>query len=219
MLLRLAYAFCLASLISCMSKTSAGEKTSRVEELPFYDEATYTPKWIDTENIPADFHQVSAFALLNQNGEKVTEKDMGGKVTVVNFFFTVCPGICPKMMSNMDYVQQAFIDDSDLLIFSHSVTPTYDSVPVLKGYAADKGIVKSTWHLLTGERDVIYDLGRNQYFVEEDLGLEKDPNDFIHTENFVLVDQKRRIRGIYNGLNKSSVRQLIADARLLLESS
>lgn len=200
------------------SVKNRGEKTSRVDILPYFNEATYTPQWISEESLPADFHAIPPFSLLNQSGEAITEIDLDERVTVVNFFFTICPGICPKMMGNMNLVQQEFMDDDEVMILSHSVTPKYDSVPVLRSYAEDKGITKDEWFLLTGERDVIYDLGRNQYFVEEDLGLQKDPEEFIHTENFVLIDQKRRIRGIYNGLNKSSVRQLIADIKTLKNS-
>lgn len=194
---------------------SANEKESRVDILPYYEDASFTPKWYSEDNLPADFHQIPAFELFNQYGEIITEKCMNGKVTVVDFFFTTCPGICPKMTDRMKLVQEAFEGDSDAQILSYSVTPEYDSVSVLMNYASKMGIRSKQWHLLTGERSVIYDLGRNQYFIEEDLGLTKDPNDFIHTENFVLIDQFRRIRGIYNGLNKSSVNQLIADAKTL----
>jgi protein SCO1/2 len=98
---------------------------------------------------------------------------------------------------------------------SHSVTPEHDSIPVLKEYAEDKGIDSQKWHLVTGDRDQIYKLGRKDYFVEEDLGLEKDIDEFLHTENFVLIDKDKHIRGIYNGLNKTSVSQLIADIKTL----
>jgi protein SCO1 len=211
--------FCsLLAFISLISCTNKQEKTSRVEELPFYNDASFTPHWLSPSEVPNDFHRIPPFALLNQFGEQVTEKNLNEKVTVVDFFFTTCPGICPKMTSNMLIVQEAFMSNNDLQILSHSVTPEFDSVEVLRNYADVKGIEKEKWHLLTGERSVIYDLGRSQYFIEEDLGLEKDPEDFIHTENFVLIDQNRRVRGIYNGLNKSSVQQLIADAKMLLKS-
>jgi len=93
--------------------------------------------------------------------------------------------------------------------------PKYDSVAVLKKYADLRGVVDDKWHLVTGDRDHIYDLGRNSYFVEEDLGLEKDPDDFLHTENFVLIDKHKYIRGIYNGLNKAAIRQLLKDIKSL----
>ncbi|HCX25117.1 MAG: SCO family protein [Flammeovirgaceae bacterium] len=202
-----------ALLMSCNdSKTSS----SRVDELPYFDEATFTPKWSDSFEITSTFHQIPPFSLIDQSGDTITDQNLSGKVTVVNFFFTSCPGICPKMTDNMKLVQEAFEQENNLQIYSHSVTPDYDSVSVLKKYAERQGISSKKWHLLTGEQTMIYDLGRNQYFIEEDLGLDKDPEDFIHTENFVLIDQNKRIRGIYNGLNKSSVNQLIADAKTLL---
>ncbi len=203
-------------MITLGCSTNTRQRIGNVEELPYYSEATFTPEWFDAEErVPEDYHQIPSFSLVNQSGETLTEKDVEGKIYVTDFFFTSCPGICPKMTTNMQLVQEAFINDKNVLILSHSVTPEYDSVSVLKTYAELKGVVDGKWHLLTGDRNAIYDLGRNQYFVEEDLGLEKDSDDFIHTENFVLIDQERHIRGIYNGLNKTSVNQLIADIKTL----
>jgi protein SCO1/2 len=130
---------------------------------------------------------------------------------VTDFFFTSCAGICPKMTSNMKIVQEAFMNDAEVLLISHTVTPDKDSVSVLREYAQNKGVVSNKWHLVTGLQNEIYKLGRKDYFVEEDLGIDKDENDFLHTENFVLIDKNRHIRGIYNGLNKTSVNQLIKD--------
>ena len=206
--------FCV--VCSCSKKK---EKTSRVSELPYYSDATFTPGWYDEESkVPPNFHTISPFSLKDQNAVNVTERDMDGMITVVDFFFTTCPGICPKMTDNMSLVQEAFRDKEDVQIFSHTVTPEFDSVEILKEYAESRGIEDNRWRLLTGERKVIYELGRNQYFVEEDLGLEKGIDDFIHTENFILIDKERRIRGIYNGLNKTSVQQLIADIKALATS-
>ncbi len=199
--------------ISCQKSTN---KESRVAALPFYKEATFTPYWLDDNNDSlVNFHQITPFKLTNQNGRTITEKTFTNKIYIADFFFTACPGICPKMTKNMGVIQDAFIEDADVLLLSHSVTPEFDSVSVLKNYATDKDVVDDKWHLVTGDRDHIYDLGRNAYFVEEDLGLEKDPDDFLHTENFVLVDRNRHIRGIYNGLNKAAIRQLIADVKTL----
>lgn len=208
--------FILLTLMLIVACQQAEENGSRVAQLPYYKEATFTPEWISSTDVSDDYHQIPEFDLVNQLGETVTEKHLNNRVTIVDFFFTSCPGICPKMTNNMLMVQEAFLSTEDVMILSHSVTPAYDSIPVLKAYADLKGIASEKWHLLTGDRSVIYDLGRNHYFIEEDLGLEKDPEDFIHTENFVLIDQNRRIRGIYNGLNKTSVRQLIADVKTLL---
>ncbi len=191
------------------------ESTTAVRQLPYYEEATYTPRWFDGEAVPDGFHRIPAFALQNQLGDTVTEATVNGKIFVVDFFFTACPGICPKMTDNMAIVQEAFADAEEVLLLSHSVTPEYDSVAVLGRYAEEKGVIDGKWHLLTGDRDEIYELGRNDYFVEEDLGLEKAADEFIHTENFVLVDQQRHIRGIYNGLDRAAVDQLIADMHTL----
>ena len=199
--------------------TGNKEESTRVEHLPFFNDASFTPRWIDPDEITDDFHQIPGFQLIDQHGNTITEKELDGQVTVVDFFFTSCPGICPKMMDNMLLVQDAFLENKNLQILSHSVTPEYDSTTVLQAYAERKGIISDRWHLLTGSRSEIYNLGRNHYFIEEDLGLQKDPEDFIHTENFVLIDQNRRIRGIYNGLSKSSIHQLIIDASSLSEEN
>lgn len=200
-------------------KDSASNK-SRVETLPFYNEATFTPKWLS----PADealnsFHRISPFTLTNQDGKEVTLNTFKDKIYVVDFFFTACPGICPKMTDNMMNLQDAFLNDKDILLLSHSVTPERDSVSVLKEYAENRGILSHKWHLVTGTQEEIYKLGRKDYFVEEDLGLQKEIDEFLHTENFVLIDKNKHIRGIYNGLNKTSVKQLIADIKTLQKES
>ena len=133
---------------------------------------------------------------------------------MADFFFTTCPGICPKMTANMSVVADKFKNDTTVLFLSHSVTPSIDSVAQLKKYALDKNIGKN-WHLVTGNKKEIYDLGRQAYFVEENLGEPKGLDDFLHTENFVLIDKNKHIRGIYNGLNKNSVMQLIEDIKTL----
>ena len=198
---------------SCKNKT---QNKSRVASLPYYSEATFTPHWIDPRDEVLDtFHTISSFKLVNQEGEIVSNETFNDKIYIVDFFFTICPGICPKMMDNMSILQDEFIDVDDVLLLSHSVTPERDSVSVLKEYAEERGILSDKWHLVTGAQEEIYKLGRKDYFIEEDLGIEKDLDEFLHTENFVLIDKDRHIRGIYNGLNKTSVRQLITDVKAL----
>lgn len=194
---------------------SSAVKESRVDMLPFYNEASFTPNWMTAEEVPTNFHRIRPFKLINQEGDTISERTFAGKIYVVDFFFTACPGICPKMTANMHLVQKEFLQDDEVLLLSHSVTPESDSVPTLKHYAEEKGVVTGKWHLVTGPRDVIYKLGRKDYFIEEDMGLQRKDDEFLHTENFVLIDHDLRIRGIYNGLNSSSVNQLIADIRLL----
>ena len=194
----------LCVLVSCKEK---------VRKLPYYDTADFTPKWqMPDKN---NFHTIPAFNLLDQEGKSFTNKDVSGKIYVANFFFTTCPGICPKMAVSMEALQKEFLNDDEVLFISHSVTPDKDSVPVLKKYADEKGAIYNKWKLLTGQKSQIYDLGRKAYYVEEDLGVNKDSTDFLHTENFVLVDENRHIRGIYNSLDKNSMAALTNDIKIL----
>ena len=203
-------------LLTAIGCTETNQQSSRVDALPYYSEATFTPQWFEKDAPELkDFHKISPFKLLNQDGETITEKTFEDKIYVVDFFFATCPGICPKMTVNMGILQDEFIASDDVLLLSHSVTPERDSVAALKDYAESKDIISGKWHLATGERETIYKLGRFDYFVEEDLGLEKEVDDFLHTENFVLIDKNQHIRGIYNGLNKTAIAQLIIDIMAL----
>ncbi len=205
----------LILLIGC-KKLEQEKVLSRVETLPFYDEATFTPKWFANDNDSLKyFHKIADFNLINQDGETISNKTFSNKIYITDFFFTTCPGICPKMTASMMDLQKEYINDDEVMLLSHSVTPEIDSVPTLKEYALKNEIVSSKWHLVTGNRKEIYDLGRKSYFVEEDLGKEKTANDFLHTENFVLVDKNKHIRGIYNGLNSNDIIQLITDVKTL----
>lgn len=191
-------------------------ETSRVEHLPFYNDASFTPNWISpNSDEEKQFHKIPDFELINQLGDTITPKTFDDKIYITDFFFTSCPGICLKMTGNMLKLQKEFKEDADVLLLSHSVTPSIDSVSVLKAYAEKNGIIDSKWHLVTGDKMEIYELGRKQYFVENDLGIPKDINDFLHTENFLLIDKNKHIRGIYNGLNRASIAQLIIDVKTL----
>lgn len=204
----------LIVFVACKSKKE--EKDSRVNILPYYSDASFTPHWLELNSKQLQsFHKIPEFSLTNQEGQQVNSKTFENKIYVADFFFTTCPGICPKMTTNMTIIQEQFKDDSDVLLISHSVTPIKDSVSVLKEYATAKGIKSNKWHLVTGDRQQIYNLGRHAYFVEEDLGETKTEDDFLHTENFVLIDKNKHIRGIYNGLNKTAIQQLIADIKTL----
>ncbi len=217
---RILLLFLLVITTSCKKQikkeNSKVVETSRVEYLPFYKDESFTPQWLKPgSKEEKKFHKIPDFKLINQLGDTVTQKTFEGKIYVTDFFFATCPGICPKMTENMLYVQDAFKNDSEVLILSHSVTPSIDNVEVLKNYAVNNGIIDNKWHLVTGDKQEIYNLGRNHYFVENDFGEEKSIDDFLHTENFLLIDKNKHIRGIYNGLRKSSVRQLITDIEAL----
>lgn len=208
----------MIAILSLMACAEPQDLSSRVQTLPYYESAEFTPKWHEAQTLPADFHQIPEFSLTNHHGESVTQAEMDGQITVVNFFFASCTGICPQLSAAMKRIDEALPQDGVLLL-SHSVTPKIDTPEVLAEFAENKGLNSDRWHLLTGDQALIYSLGRSAYFVEEDLGEQKDLTEFLHTENIVLIDADRHIRGIYNGLNETSVSQLITDANTLLVAS
>ena len=217
---RYIFVFLLTVFISCKSELKKEnikvDETSRTANLPYYNEESFTPNWlVPNSDEEKKFHRIPDFQFVNQLGDTISQKTFDNKLYVTDFFFTSCPGICKKMTGNMIKVQEAFKNDEDVLLLSHSVTPSIDSVSVLKTYAENFGIIDNKWHLVTGDKTEIYDLGRNNYFVENDLGVPKDINDFLHTENFLLIDKNKHIRGIYNGLNRASIAQLITDIKTL----
>lgn len=186
------------------------------KQLPYYTTSDFTPQWLD--NVAANksaIHTILSFSFTNQNGETITEKTTEGKIYVADFFFTRCPGICPKLTKNLAMIQDSVKDDMDVLLLSHSVTPESDSVSVLQRYAKEHNIIPGKWHLLTGDRDSIYTLARQSYFADEDLGQQKDASDFLHTENMLLIDKQRRIRGIYKGTSEMEMKNLVDDIRIL----
>jgi protein SCO1/2 len=183
------------------------------ERLPIYSPVDVNPLLVDAsmQHIRKN-HTIASFDLINQNGEKVTAKTFEDKIYVTDFFFTRCGTICPIMTSNMEVVQKEFLNDPEILLLSHSVT--MDSVSVLKDYADAKGVLPNKWHLVTGTKKEIYKLARKSYFAVLDEGDGGD-QDFIHTEQFVLIDKKKRIRGYYDGTDLKDVQRLISDVRVL----
>ena len=160
------------------------------------------------------FHKIDNFSLVNQNNEIITNETYDGKIYIADFFFTTCPGICPIMKENMIVLQDEFINDDDILLLSHTVTPEIDSVPILKKYSQEQGVVDSKWNMVTGDKKQIYNLARKSYLVAEDIESPRQ-YDMIHTENFVLVDSKRRIRGFYDGTDNDAMDNLINDIKIL----
>ena len=197
------------SLIACTQKqpTETG--------LPYYNTPDFTPIWIADKVQLDTIHTLASFAFKNQNGESITPQTFRGKIHVMNCFFSICPSLCPRLMSSMQTVQQAFKNDPKLLIASYSVTPERDSVSVLRAYATEHKILDGKWHLLTGNKKDIYDIARHSYYADENLGVQKGENDFLHTENFILVDKNLHIRGIYNGTLQLEIEQLVKDIREL----
>ena len=180
--------------------------------LPFINKPDFTPEWIEKNDAAySSIHHIPAFSFTNQNGETVTEKTVDGKIYVADFIFTRCGSICPKMTTNMGTLQEKFRNDDDVLFLSHSVTPEIDSVPVLKKYALNKGVISGKWHLLTGNTNDIYRLAKKEYYAGDTIGYYQTGNEFLHTENFILVDKQRRIRGVYNGTLSLEMERLIDD--------
>ncbi len=180
--------------------------------LPFINQPDFTPEWISpSDSNYSTIHQIPNFSFTDQDNQRVTEKTVEGKIYVTNFIFTRCGSICPKMTANMGTLQQKFKDDQGVLFLSHSVTPEMDSVAALKKYAKQKGIISGKWYLLTGNKDEIYRLAKQQYFAGDTIGYYQTGNEFLHTENFILIDKHRRIRGVYNGTLPIEMDRLIDD--------
>src|SRR5690606_32246061 len=153
----------------------------------------------------------------NQNGKLVTQKDYRNKIYIADFFFTTCPTICPIMTKNMAAIQDKILNDEEVMLLSHSVTPDIDSVPQLKKYALEKGVMDSKWNLVTGNKQQIYELARKSYMAVKTDG-DGGPYDMIHTENFILVDKERRIRGFYDGTDSKEMEKLLGDLEILKSS-
>jgi protein SCO1/2 len=204
------YIFFYLLLFSC--KKEANKETT----LPFFNSATFTPEWILKENIGyKDIHIIPEFSLTNQNGQTIGNNFYKDKIYVADFFFVSCPGICPMLTKNMHILQEKFKEDSEVLLLSHTVMPWRDSVPVLKEYATENKINSKKWNLVTGDKDKIYDLARKAYFADENYTKTQDEGAFVHTENFVLVDKKGRIRGVYNGTLALETKRLIRHIEIL----
>lgn len=184
--------------------------------LPYYNTPDFTPQFLNhAEAEKTITHRISDFKFTDQDGQQVTQQTVNGKVHVAAFFFTACGSICPKMITQLKRVQDAFAGDTGVVLLSYSVTPWLDSVPVLHRYAQKHQVNASQWHLLTGYKSAIYELARKSYFAEEEIGFTKDSTEFLHTEHFILVDRSSRIRGIYNGTLALETDQLIKDMRQL----
>jgi protein SCO1 len=183
--------------------------------LPIYNPVDVNPRLVDDKikHIKRN-HKISNFSLINQNGKIITQDDFKEKIYIADFFFTQCQTICPLMAINMVDLQNYYKNDSDIKFLSHSVTPVIDSVSVLRKYADKNGAIDGKWEITTGEKKQIYELARKSYFAVLDEG-DGGEQDFIHTEQFVLVDKKKRIRGYYDGTDKSEIQRIIKDIEIL----
>lgn len=183
--------------------------------LPIYNPSDVNPELVDsTIQYKSKYHTIADFSFVNQNGDTITQKNYEGKIYVADFFFTTCGSICPKMSTNLVEVQKAVLNNPKVMLLSHTVFPEVDSVSVLKAYAIKYGVVDSKWNLVTGDKKEIYTMARKSYLAVK-LGRPDQLYDMVHTENFVLVDQKRRVRGFYDGTNKEDIKRLLEDIDFL----
>ena len=189
-----------------------GEETNPTVQLPYYLTPDLTPTWIAPDSVEARArHRIGEFRMIDQTGATITRGSIDGRITVVDFFFTRCGGICPTLSANMARVQDSLAGSLDVQLLSFSVTPEADSVPVLREYAATWGADPARWHLMTGSKSEIYDLARTSFFADVDTTEDA----FLHSESFWLLDGTGRIRGVYNGTLGADVVNLIGDVRQL----
>ncbi len=188
------------------------------KRLPVYQPSMVNPELVDSTLVYVKkYHSIADFKLINQNGDTISQADYADKIYIADFFFTTCPTICPVMTANMADIQQIIKGDDEVMLLSHSVTPEIDSVPQLKKYALEKGVIDAKWNLVTGDKKQIYELARKSYLAVLTDG-DGGPYDMIHTENFILVDKERRIRGFYDGTSSEEVTQLLEDLKVLKSS-
>lgn len=185
--------------------------------LPIFSPSDVNPELVDTTvQHVQKFHRIAPFSFINQNGERITDKEYEGKIYVADFFFTTCTSICPIMTKNMQDLQQRLLKFDDVKMLSHTVMPDIDSVPVLKSYAIKHQAIDGKWDLVTGDKKEIYAIARKSYLVVKTVNTDQ-LYDMVHTENFVLVDAKKRVRGFYDGTDKKEIDRLEADIKWLID--
>ena len=188
-----------------------------VEVLPIYQPAEVNEKLVDSSIIHvAKYHKISDFKLTNQNGKEITQANYKDKIYVADFFFTTCQDICPVMTKNMYQLQEELKNDNEILLLSHTVIPEVDTVEQLKEYAIENNVDDSKWNLVTGDKKQIYELARKSYLAVEDSNFNEF--DMIHTENFMLIDKEKQIRGFYDGTNSEEINRLLKDIEILKQS-
>ena len=188
-----------------------------VKVLPIYQPAEVNEKLVDSSIIHvAKYHKISDFKLTNQNGKEITQANYKDKIYVADFFFTTCQDICPVMTKNMYQLQEELKNDNEILLLSHTVIPEVDTVEQLKEYAIENKVDDSKWNLVTGDKKQIYELARKSYLAVEDSNFNEF--DMIHTENFMLIDKEKQIRGFYDGTNSEEINRLLKDIEILKQS-
>lgn len=185
------------------------------QPLPIWSPAKVNEEMVDESIRHVEkYHTIADFSLTNQNGETVTQDTYKDKIYIADFFFTTCQTICPIMTDHMYQIQKEIVNDDDVMLLSHSVTPKIDSVAQLRKYANENGVIDRKWNLITGDKKQIYELARKSYLAVKTNG-NGDQYDMIHTENFLLIDKKRRVRGFYDGTKTEDIERLLEDIKTL----
>ncbi|GAA4302825.1 SCO family protein [Nibribacter koreensis] len=199
------------ALAGCQAKPEEAKK------LPILGSREPKVTMVDgTPKVDTVYHSIPDFAFFNQDSQRVTQETVAGKIYVADFFFTSCPSICPKMKSQMLRVYEKYKDNPNVILLSHSIDPTHDTVAVLKEYAERLGVDSKKWHFLTGDKDTILDMAQKHYMTSA-LEDKNAPGGFAHSGAFLLVDGQRHIRGHYDGTMAPDVDKLMKDIDLLLQ--
>ena len=215
---RAAQLYGLLTLLASASCMPGKPEAKNDEVLPFFNRPDWTPEWIDGKDPRYDsIHRIPAFTLTDQFGRSFSAKDLDGRIHVASFFFTRCRSVCPRMNRNLLELRRMLKDEGRVLLISYSVDPENDSPSILRRYADDMGMDSAAWRLLTGNRDTVYRLAKKEYFAGDSIGYAEPQDAFLHTENLVLVDGHRRIRGVYNGTLRTEAVRLAEDIRILLQ--
>ena len=181
---------------------------SNNEILPYYNSQDLTPNWNTKKE-----HRITAFNLVDQNGKNFGSKLLNDKIYIANFFFTTCPGICPKMTKCFKVLQDSISLMNHVELVSFSVMPWIDTVNKLKKYGEENGVNPAKWHLLTGDKSIIYSLGRSSFFADNNKLT--DSTTFLHTDKMYLIDKNQQIRGVYNATNMDDITRVLTDIKAL----
>ena len=205
-------------LVFVVGSTAAYQILQPKPRLPIYNPSDLNPAVVDDDlERVGRGHRIGDFALVDQWGNKADSSLLQGKIYVADFFFTTCPTICIDMGANFQRIQETYKDEDRFHLVSHTVMPEIDTVEVMHAYGERMGAIKGKWHLLTGEKRELYRMARREYFAVMEQGTSFDEHDFIHTENVILVDEKKRIRGFYDGTSDLDIDRLIGDIQILLD--
>lgn len=205
-------------LVFVVGSTAAYQILQPKPRLPIYNPSDLNPAVVDDDlERVGRGHRIGDFDLVDQWGNKADSSLLQGKIYVADFFFTTCPTICIDMGANFQRIQETYKDEDRFHLVSHTVMPEIDTVEVMHAYGERMGAIKGKWHLLTGEKRELYRMARREYFAVMEQGTSFDEHDFIHTENVILVDEKKRIRGFYDGTSDLDIDRLIGDIQILLD--